>query len=77
MARVYLTKILGICSLLCSTVSLGFPEDIRVLSWFGYIKKDAEVARIEKKCNVNISVDEFYTNEESLIRSAHPKTNFG
>lgn len=51
---------------LCSS-NLWAKTSVNVLSWWGYINHD-HIKKINKKCNVEISLDEYYSNSEFLRR---------
>jgi len=54
----------------------GLPIDVpkvNILTWWGYLDKPWVPAYIRKKCNVDISFDEYYTNDEFQNRWKNQK----
>lgn len=51
--------------------TLVFSEtanQVNILTWWGYLNYPELIARTEQKCNVTISFDQYYSNEEFLRR---------
>lgn len=49
---------------------------VNVLTWWGYLNYPEIKNEIEKKCNVNISYDEYYSNDEFLQRFSKEHNNY-
>lgn len=50
---------------------------VNILQWWGYIvSTDPYVKKIEDECNVNISYDQYYSNDEFIQRMKIPDTSY-
>lgn len=46
----------------------SFAEEVRVLSWWGYFDDPEVTKALETACNVNVHIDDYYTNDEFIRR---------
>src|SRR5262245_4866842 len=63
-------KLVCLTLLSLSSTSLFALEKstVNILSWFGYLGSPEIIQLVEKECNVGLSVDEYYSNEEFIRR---------
>ena len=54
---------LFVLSILLSTNAFSKPA-VNILSWWDYINSEEIIKLVENKCNVDVSIDEFYSNDE-------------
>ena len=54
---------LVVLSILLSTNAFSKPS-VNILSWWDYINSEEIIKLVENKCNVDVSIDEFYSNDE-------------
>lgn len=60
-------KLIVISSIFISSTSFSKEKSVNVVTWWGYL--DANIIKtIEKKCNVSVTVDEYYSTDEFLRR---------
>lgn len=70
---IFLYKSLFLLILVASSSCLFAQEKnaiptINILTWWGYLKHPEIIKAAEKECRVNISFDEYYSNDEFLRR---------
>src|SRR5437870_4118355 len=49
-------------------VNEEYHQTINILTWWGYLKYPELIKNAEKECKVNISFDEYFSNDEFLRR---------
>lgn len=54
----------------------SYAKDVNVLSWWGYLDSPEVIKELKNKCNANLSVDTYYTNNEFLRRVSSNKINY-
>ncbi|MCD6047069.1 MAG: hypothetical protein K0S08_716 [Gammaproteobacteria bacterium] len=54
----------------------GDDETVNILTWWGYLDKPWVPPYIKQQCGVNVSFDEYYTNEEFERRWSTNKNNY-
>ncbi len=77
MDRIYIraNRVIILLLLITSSVWSAEKEKVNILSWWGYLSADG-IKSVEKKCNVELYVDEYYSNSEFLRRwDENPKTH--
>lgn len=58
-----------------SSVAVAMPT-VNVLSWFGYLRSPQINKLVQDHCQVTLSVDEYYSNDEFLRRWKSDKNNY-
>ncbi len=76
--KFYITLILG--TLLLSNSAMIYAKEntrsVNILSWWGYLEDPQVITEITNRCNVNVSSDVFYTNNEFLRRIKTNKADY-
>ena len=68
MLRIIQIFCLYVCCMPLTPWALGKKDTINILSWVNYLSLDGASQLIEQKCNVRISYDNYYSNDEFLRR---------
>lgn len=70
--------IILITSLFCSLAISGKlnSRKINILSWWGYLDHPEIIEEVKRECNVDLSVDEYYSNDEFIRRWREQKNNY-
>jgi len=64
------STIVTLCCLLFSGLVVASPakENVNVLTWWAYLDNPEIVSYVEKQCDVKLTFDEYYSNDEFLHR---------
>lgn len=60
----------------CTGYATTAKPTINILAWWGYLDDPDLIARTEKACNVKISHDDYYSNDEFLRRWRGSEDNY-
>jgi spermidine/putrescine-binding protein len=77
MDRIYfrVVRIIILVLLITSSAWSAEKEKVNILSWWGYLSAEG-IKSVEKKCNVELYVDEYYSSSEFLRRwDENPKAH--
>jgi hypothetical protein len=61
---------------MCAFASNPQKPIVNILTWWGYLDQPELIKRIEKKCDAQISVDQYFSNSEFLRRYHDQKSSY-
>jgi hypothetical protein len=61
---------------ICALAMSQKKPTVNILTWWGYLDQPELIKKIEKKCDAQISVDQYFSNSEFLRRYHEQKSSY-